>query len=101
MKYSLFSPPCSLQFHNNTVAYSQAGIQKTRWTVAYAYAIGGNVLAPWDNYLPDNGQGRYYGNGSNFDDLFSFIRINPTLFDGAVRLESLNPVFIVSGRRGN
>ena len=84
------------KFHNFTVAHSAAGVQKIRWTIAYAYSIGGNVLAPWDNYLPDTGQGqyygnmftgRYYGNSSLFDDLYTFIRANTMLFDGAVRLD--------------
>jgi len=48
-----------------------------RWATAFAYAQGSFLLAPWDIYVPTPGTSnfsRYYGNASNFDDMFSFVR---------------------------
>ena len=75
------------KWSNETFAYSPQGIANVRWAIAYTYAVGGNMLAPWDNYLPvKHGSARFYGDRAEFGDLFAFIRRNSSLFDNKTAL---------------
>ena len=69
------------KWSNATFAYSLQGIANTRWSIAYTYASGSNMLVPWDNYLPTSTSERFYGNKQQFGDLFAFIQENQELFD--------------------
>jgi hypothetical protein len=73
------------KWNNATFAYLPQGIANIRWAIAYAYSSGGNMLAPWDNYLPSSTE-RFYGDRAQFGDLFAFIRQNPQLFDNKTEL---------------
>jgi hypothetical protein len=73
------------KWDNATFAYSAQGIANIRWAIAYTYSNGGNMLAPWDNYLPGSTE-RFYGDSAQFGDLFAFIRQNPELFDNKTEL---------------
>ena len=53
-----------------------ADVELTRFTFATAYALGGNMLGPWDVYLPAPSAPRYWGDARDFVDLFCFVRSN-------------------------
>jgi hypothetical protein len=63
-------------------------IQLTRWSIAFAYALGAHVLVPWDIYLPTPDAKRFFGNASDFADLYGFVRDRTDLFDGLERVGS-------------
>ena len=46
-----------------------ADVPLIRWSIAYAYALGANMMVPWDIYLPTPNAMRYYGSAANFSDL--------------------------------
>eukprot|EP00750_Incisomonas_marina_P020906 INCI4111.10.p2 GENE.INCI4111.10~~INCI4111.10.p2 ORF type:complete len:465 (+),score=82.68 INCI4111.10:132-1526(+) len=52
-----------------------------RAAIAYAYALGGNMLVPWDIYLPTPQALRYFGDADEYADLFAFIRSNGPVLD--------------------
>lgn len=54
----------------------------TQKTIAFAYAIGGNVMVPYDIYIPWPNAPRFFGNVSDFDGLYALVRNNTQLFDG-------------------
>ena len=51
-----------------------ADVFLTRWAIAFSYALGGNMLVPWDIYLPDPNADRFFGSAAQFGDIFAFIR---------------------------
>jgi hypothetical protein len=53
----------------------------TRWAIATAYALGGNMLAPWDVYLPTPSAARFWGSAAHFGDLYAFVRAHAAVFD--------------------
>jgi hypothetical protein len=63
---------------------------RTRQAVATVYALGGNMLVPWDIYLPTPNAERFFGNVSDFADLYSVVASHPAPFgtDGAVLLHT-------------
>lgn len=52
-----------------------------RWAISYAYALGYNMLVPWDIYLPTPTGVRYYGSASEYADLYTFVRGHSSLLD--------------------
>ena len=52
-----------------------------RKSIAYAYALGGNMLVPWDIYLPTPDAKRYFGDAAEYADLFSFVHEHAALLD--------------------
>lgn len=54
----------------------------TRWSIAFSYALGANMMVPWDIYLPGPSAHRYYGAAWQYGDLFSFIRSHAETLDG-------------------
>ena len=54
----------------------------TRQSTAMAYACGGNILAPFDIYLPIATPTRYYGKPEQYADLFGFVRGAAEYLDG-------------------
>lgn len=60
---------------------NRSDTELTQKTIAYSYAIGGNIMVPWDIYMPGVGSARYFGNATDFAPLYKFIRDNAVLFD--------------------
>lgn len=60
-----------------------ADVGLTRFTFATAYALGANMLGPWDVYLPAPSAPRYWGAATDFVDLFEYVRGNAGMFDDA------------------
>jgi hypothetical protein len=56
-----------------------------RTSIAYTYALGSNMVAPWDIYLPTPTADRYYGNASQYGDLFAFVRQHSELLDATTQ----------------
>jgi hypothetical protein len=55
-----------------------------RVAIATLYAMGGQVIVPWDVYAGNDEQGkakRYFGSTEEFGDLYGFVRARPELFD--------------------
>lgn len=52
-----------------------------RTSIAFAYALGGNMMAPWDIYLPTPKAERYYGLASQYADLYALVRDVAALLD--------------------
>ena len=67
--------------HNTTLVNSPAFEVLIRTSIAYTYALGSNMMAPWDIYLPTPQADRYYGNASQYGDLYSFVRRHAALLD--------------------
>lgn len=67
--------------HNTTLVESPAFEVLIRTSIAYTYALGSNMMAPWDIYLPTPQADRYYGNASQYSDLYSFVRRHAALLD--------------------
>ena len=44
--------------------------------------VGSNMMVPWDIYLPTPQGQRYYGNASQYGDLYKFVRQHADLLDG-------------------
>ena len=61
------------------------GAAIVRATIAVSYALGGHILVPWDAEFSG---GRYYGNASQYGDLFSFVRRHASMFDDANLLQT-------------
>lgn len=61
--------------------YTMEATALIRAAIAVSYALGGHMLAPWDAEIPG---GRYYGNASQFADLFGFVRRHARVFDAVV-----------------
>jgi hypothetical protein len=70
---------------NATEDGSETFVRLVRRSVAQSYALGGNMMVPWDIYLPTPAALRYYGDPSQYADLFEFIR------EQADMLEELGP----------
>lgn len=62
---------------------SACDVQLTRSAISTAYALGGNMLVPWDVYLPQPSAPRYWGSASDFGDLYAFVSAYAHLFDSA------------------
>jgi hypothetical protein len=60
------------------------GTAIVRAVIAVSYALGGHIMVPWDVEFPS---GRFYGNTSQYGDLFSFVRRHGSLFDDADQLQ--------------
>ena len=69
---------------NLTLVKSASFTNLIRATIAFAYAIGGHIVVPWDIYLPAPDAPRYFGNVDNFSDLFAFVRTHHALLDATV-----------------
>jgi hypothetical protein len=67
--------------HNKTLVESPAFEVLIRTSIAYTYALGSNMMAPWDIYLPTPQAERYYGNASQYGDLYAFVRRHAALLD--------------------
>ena len=61
--------------------------QRTRQTIAMAYACGGHCMVPWDVYMPQDAP-RYFGEPQQYADLFGFIRANSRFLDGYEQAEA-------------
>jgi hypothetical protein len=61
-----------------------AGTSALRAQIAFAYASGALALAPWDIYVGSmsGDHSRFYGDPSDFRDLYAFVRAHPQNFDG-------------------
>ena len=79
--------------HNVTLVNTPAFEVLIRTSIAYTYALGSNMVAPWDIYLPTPSATRYYGTASQYGDLFAFVRRNGALLDGTTERvpDPLNP----------
>ncbi len=66
---------------NLTLDGSESFMHLIRRSIAESYALGANMLIPWDIYLPTPHAARYFGDAGNFSDLFLFVRENALLFD--------------------
>ena len=56
-------------------------VPHNRRFIASAYALGANVIVPWDVFTGFTSP-RFFGTPEQFSDLFGFIRANATLLDG-------------------
>lgn len=56
-------------------------VPHNRRFIASAYALGANVIVPWDVFTGLNSP-RFFGTPEQFSDLFGFVRANAMLFDG-------------------
>jgi hypothetical protein len=54
--------------------------QRTRRTIAMAYACGGHCMVPWDTFMPGDTP-RYFGTPEQYADLYGFIRANAPYLD--------------------
>lgn len=65
-----------------------------RRAIATTYVVGGNPLVPWDVYIPavaGNAQeSRFFGNPTDFADLFRFVRRQAALLDGWETISRVN-----------
>ena len=78
---------------NETLTYSLAFTALIRVSIAYTYALGSQMMVPWDVYDPgrtDPGA-RYYGNGSQFADIYQFVRAHASLLDETVHSSGTLP----------
>lgn len=60
-------------------------VRTTRRAIATAYALGQQILIPWDIYMGSDATGikpRYYGTVDEYGDLFDFVRQSKPLLDG-------------------
>jgi hypothetical protein len=58
---------------------------QNRVAIAFLYALGGQVVVPWDVYDGNDATGkarRFFGAPDDYADLYAFVRSNPGLFDG-------------------
>ncbi len=53
----------------------------TRRFIAICYALGSQMIVPWDVFLPSGGR-RYYGKPEEYADLYGFVRANAEYLDG-------------------
>ena len=60
---------------------SAADVYLIRWSIAYAYSLGGLMMVPWDIYLPSPSARRYYGSAHQYADLYGFVRAQAALLD--------------------
>jgi hypothetical protein len=56
-------------------------VPHNRRFIASAYALGANVVVPWDVFIGLNSP-RFFGTPEQFSDLFGFVRANAALLDG-------------------
>ncbi|MEA3365943.1 MAG: hypothetical protein U9Q79_09925, partial [Candidatus Hydrogenedentes bacterium] len=56
-------------------------VDRTRCTIAMAYACSGHCMVPWDTYMPGDTP-RYFGTPEQYADLFAFVRANAAVMDG-------------------
>ncbi len=57
---------------------------ENRAAIASLYALGGQVVVPWDVYDGNDAQGmskRFFGTPEDYADLYGFVRAHPVLFD--------------------
>ena len=52
-----------------------------RTSIAFSYALGAQMMVPWDIYLPTPHAARYYGLASQYGDLYAFVRAHAELLD--------------------
>jgi len=60
-------------------------VRGTRRAVATAYALGQQILVPWDIYMGSDANAikpRYYGTVADYGAVFAFVRRSRTLLDG-------------------
>jgi hypothetical protein len=70
-------------------------LAENRTGIASLYALGGQVVVPWDVYDGNDAQGkgkRFFGAPDDYADLYAFVRAHPALFDN---LESTPVVGVV------
>jgi hypothetical protein len=53
---------------------------ENRRLIAYCYALGSHLIAPWDVWI--TGDTRYFGNPSDFNDLYGLVHFHPELLAG-------------------
>ena len=70
--------------HNVTLVNSAAFTVLIRTSIAYSYALGSQMMVPWDIYLPTPHAARYYGLKSQFSDLYEFVRTRAVLLDATI-----------------
>ena len=59
-------------------------LAENRTGIASLYALGGQVVVPWDVYDGNDAQGkgkRFFGAPDDYADLYAFVRAHPALFD--------------------
>jgi hypothetical protein len=59
-------------------------LAENRTGIASLYALGGQVVVPWDVYDGNDAQGkgkRFFGSPDDYADLYAFVRAHPALFD--------------------
>ena len=69
---------------NVTLSHTPAFTALVRASIAYAYALGSNMMVPWDIYLPTPDAARYYGVASQYADVYQFVRDHGALLDASV-----------------
>ena len=68
-----------------------------RCCIAFSYACGGHVLAPWDLYVKGN-KPRYFGEPKDSADLYGFVRACAPLLDGYEEAFALLPELRAGGK---
>ena len=87
--FQLLPPPGKMQVVTMPKATNVSLVEKPAFTtlirtsIAYSYALGGNMMVPWDIYLPTPDAERYYGKPDQFADLYAFVRAHGALLDAA------------------
>jgi hypothetical protein len=60
-------------------------LPENRSAIAFLYALGAQPLVPWDVYDGNDEKGkakRFFGSPEDYADLYTFVRANPSVFDG-------------------
>ncbi len=71
---------------NITLDASPEFTRLTRRSIAQSYALGGNMMVPWDIYLPTPTADRYYGSAAQYADLFEFVRDQGRVLDATAQV---------------
>lgn len=74
-KYQVVTMPKGLTLQ---AWYTPEATVLIRTAIAVSYALGGHMLVPWDAEIAG---GRFYGNASQFGDLYSFVRRHADVLD--------------------
>lgn len=84
----------------SAVTYASDSVARNRMAIAGAYSLGLVPVAPWDVFL-DVKKGRFFGNPSDYRDLYSFVRQNAFMFDNfAYESDGLFATRVVSAGTG-
>ena len=81
-----------------TYTLRSTDVDLNRKVIAYTYALGTHMVAPWDVYLGGNtGQGdRFFGDPNDYVDLFGFVLNHAELYDGYESAADVGPGIVDS-----